>query len=202
MNFAEIVSEVVGITKRPDKVQEISTAINAVISLCTMKASFAKDLVEISLPISSLLYGDTVQFDNVSPLPTIIRFRKFKYIKAPGVRRYLLPIGADQVFTTASSLQLDRYYVGGNNLTYTLKELAQSLEIGYYQYPKVLSDFVGNDTHWMLDIMPYTIIDLSAARIFRSVGDDASFKTHESMGQDAYKINRRDHEDSILVGAT
>lgn len=200
MDFNEALAQVISITARPDKVIEATVAINAAISKCSVRASFAKDLVEASLPIDNTLYGDTLQFDNVTPTPLVTRFRKFKYVKPTGVLYYLKPIGADQVFTPGFNMQKDRYYVGGNNITYTLSALADFLEVGYYQFPITL-DATTNTEHWMLDIMPYVIIDLACARIFKGIGDDSSARMHMMSGEEDFKIHRNDYEDSILIGA-
>lgn len=193
MNFAEAITAVTEIVQRPDKLTDIPLAINSAISDCTMRASFANDLVETTLQVNPLLYGDTI---NLTALVT--RFRKFKYLKPTGVRRYLQPIGSDKIFTSFGNIQPDSFYVAGSFLTYTLRSLTPTLEAGYYQYPPVLA---GSQTHWMLDLMPYTIIDLAAARIFRIIGDDISFKIFIESGMESFKINRNDYEDSVLAVA-
>ncbi len=200
MDFNEVLAQVIGITARPDKVIEATVAINAAVSKCSVRASFARDLVETSISINNNLYGDTIQFNNVTPTPLVTRFRKFKYVKPTGALYYLKPIGADQVFTPSFNMQRNRYYVGGNNITYTLSSLANSLEIGYYQYPITL-DAATNTTHWILDLMPYVIIDLACARIFKGIGDDSSARMHMLSGEEDFKIHRNDYEDSILIGA-
>jgi hypothetical protein len=109
--------------------------------------------------------------------------------------------GASGVFPTvalAKADAIDTYYVAGNSLTYTLKELTTALEVGYYQYAPILSDLA---EHWMLDVMPWTIIDLASARIFKTIGDDNSFRAYLSTGTESYKMFRNDLEDSILAAA-
>jgi hypothetical protein len=197
MNFTEAVTEIIGLTGRPDKTVLIASAINAAISDCTVKANLFKDLVETSIPIDATIYGDTITFNNLV-VPIVTRFRKFKYVKPTGVTRYLKPIGVDQIFTPGGNMQQDIYYVAGNDLTYILRDLTTALEIGYYQYAPVLID---GGTHWMLDLMPWTIIDLAAARVFKQIGDDSSFKTHLGMGNDSFKLHRNDYEDGVLEGA-
>lgn len=194
MIFSDVVSAVVSIVKRPDKVSDIERAINAAISDCTVKASFSYDLVETSIPIDPTLYGDTVTFNNLVT-PVVIRFRKFKYVKPTAVRRYLQQIAPEKLFTPSNIVQPDSYYVAGNNLTYTLRELSPTLEVGYYQYAPILS---GSDTYWMLDMMPWAIIDLAAARVFRSIGDDNSYKAFVATGMDSFRLSRNDYEDAIL----
>ena len=196
MNFSEVVTEIIGITGRPDKATAIGVAINAAISLCTMKASFARDLVETSIPISPSEYTGTFQFNNLQ-VPVVTRFRKFKYVKAYGVKGYLNPTSPEKVFTPGGISQRNVYYLSGDSITYILQNTAPSLEIGYYQYAPVL-DANKNNTHWMLEVMPYTIIDLAAARIFRDIGDDASAARHQAAGDESFKVNRRDHEDIVV----
>lgn len=193
MNFSEVVTEIIGITGRPDKATAIGVAINAAISLCTMKASFARDLVETSIPITPDEYTGTVKFNNLQ-VPVVIRFRKFKYVKAYGVKGYLTPTAPEKVFTPGGVSQKNVYYLSGDSITYILGVAAPSLEVGYYQYAPIL-DANKNNTHWMLEVMPYTIIDLAAARIFREIGDDASATRHQKDGDESFKVNRRDHED-------
>ena len=196
MNFNEVVNEVIGITARPDKASAIATAVNAVISLCTMKASFARDLVETSIPISPTEYAGTFQFNNLQ-VPIVHRFRKFKYVKAYGARGYLNVTTPDKVFVPGGVSQTDVYYLSGDSLTYILKNLVPSLEVGYYQYAPVL-DVNKNNIHWMLEVMPYTIIDLAAARIFRDIGDESSARIHQNDGEESFKANRQDHEDMAV----
>jgi len=183
MNFAEVSTKVQGIVARPDKVTEIEMAINTAISYCTLKGSFRNDLVEASISIDATLYGDTIS------LASLTRFRRFTYVKPTAVRYYMQPIGEDKIFTPKNQMQPNVYYIAGTSLTYTLSALATALEVGYLTYPAVLS---GTNTHWMLDIMPYAIIDLAAAYIFSSIGDDASARTHEGRGMEFFTTVRKD----------
>ena len=200
MNFVEAVNECLTITARPDRTAEIESALNWAISHCCLKSNFAYDLVESSLIIDPTLYGDTVQFNNVvvPPVP-VSRFRKFKYVKPYGVKKYLKPIGSDKIFTPGSYMQKDVYYVAGDNLTYILSALSPSLELSYYQYPPIL-DQITTTTFWLLDMAPWAVIDLASARIFRSIGDDESMRQYQSMGDEMLRIARRDFENGHLEG--
>lgn len=191
MNFTEAVDAVIDITARPDRRTETANAVNAILSLCVSKAEFARDLVEGTLAVDPTLYGATVS------IATLTRFRKFKYLKITGERGYLTPTGADKIFTPGGSMQPNRYYVAGTNITYTLSKLTPTLEYGYYEYAPVLLDNAA-DTHWMLDVMPWAIIDLAASKIFRSIGDDGSYRIYQGTGQDLYNTARRDHQDAVL----
>ena len=200
MNSVSAVAEVMAIVARPDREGEILGAINAAISSSCLRANFAKDLVETSLTIDPASYGATIQFDNVTPTALVTRFRKFKYVKRTAVKSYLDPIGSDKLFANNNIATRDCYYVGGNNITYLLKDLSPTLEIGYYQYPPIL-DLVTTTDFWLLDLAPYAVIDKAAARIFRSIGDDTSAVAYERSAEEFFKIARRDFEDSIQAGA-
>lgn len=185
MNFAAALAEVLRVTGRPDKVADATMAINKAISYCTLIGEFRKDTVESSIAIDPTLYGATIS------LASLTRFRRFKYIKPIGVRYYLKELDGDKIFTPKNSIQRDVFYVAGTSLTYTLGALATSLELAYYSYAQEL-DSVTNNTHWMLDMLPYAIIDLACARIFSIIGDDASAAKHEKSGMDFFLVVRRD----------
>lgn len=185
MNFSEALSNVLRITARPDKTEDAAMGINKAIVYMTLNGDFSRDMIEGSLPINPSLYGDTV---DISVLP---RFRKFVYLKPTGVRYYLSELAPEKIFTPKNRVQPNVYYVAGQNLTYTLSALSSSLEYGYLTYPPVL-DQVTNQTHWLLDAIPYAVVDLAAAYVFHSIGDDASAKHHEKMGMDLYLTLRRD----------
>lgn len=194
MFFSEVVDEVISILARPDREDEIKVAINAILHKTLLKANFAFDLVESTINIDPTLYGDTIDYS-----AEVTRFRKFKYVKPYGARRYLKSIDSDKVFTPGEVMQKERYYIAGTNLTYILANLAPSLEIGYYQYPDILAN--PNDTHWFLDKAPYCIIDLTAARMMRSIGDDTSAKAYEQSGKELFEVAKRDFEDGVLPEA-
>lgn len=185
MNFQAALAEVLRVTARPDKNVEATLAINKAITYCTLLGEFPKDTTEANFPINSALYGATVS------ISTLTRFRRFKYVKPTAVKYYLTPIGADKIFTPENQTQINRYYVAGTSMTYTLSALATSLEISYLSYPLVL-DAVTNTGHWMLDLMPYAIIDLASAHVFAGVGDDTSARRLEASGMLMFLAARRD----------
>jgi len=186
MNLTEVKTEILRMVARPEKSVEAIAAINKVLSFLTLKGEFPQDIIETTLTISSTLSAATI------PLTALIRFRRFIYIKPTGARYYLTPIGADQVFTVGGKMQQNRYYIAGTNLTYTLSALNSSLEIAYLQASPVLTEVTGNDTHWMLVNMPYAIIDLAVAKLYRQIGDDASADRYEISGMALFNTYSND----------
>lgn len=185
MNFSEAVAEVLRITKRPDKGVEAGAAINKAIFYCSLKGDFPRDTVEGSIAISPTSYGATI------PIAALLRFRRFLYVKPTAVKYYLSMLEGSKIFTPKNQLQPDVYYTAGTNLTYTLSALAPALEVAYLTYPQAV-DAATNPTHWMLDAMPYAIVDLAAARVFQSIGDETSARVYEASGTEFYLTARKD----------
>lgn len=198
MNFLEAQNEVISHTKRPDKLVDIKSQLNRAIAFFTLKADFSRDLVETSIPADPALYGDTI--DLTALAVPFVRFRKFKYIKPTNVRYYLNTIDPTQLLTPQGRVQPNRYYVAGNSLTYTLSALTSVLECGYYQYAPLLVN--NTDEHWMLDLMPWAVIEKAASRIFFNIGDEASARSFEDSSMDFFLVGRRDFVDQTNDAAT
>lgn len=180
MNFAEVVNEVMSIVKRPDKLAEIRSAVNATVQYCSTTNDFARDLEEVSHVIDGTAYAQSIA---LSEFP---RFRKFRYIKPSNRNKYIDQLAPDKIFVRKHSVmgrvsdveQLDKYYIAGSNVVLKLCKLAPSLILGYYQFPPALANA---DTFWSLDVMPYVIIDGAIAKTFRLLGDDASADRYQGQ---------------------
>jgi hypothetical protein len=185
MNVNEVLTYVYGITKRPDKSSESLLALNKAVSYLTLLGDFEADRVESTIAINATLYGDTIS------LTSLTRFRRFTYIKPTGKLYYITKTAEDQIFIPKNQMQVNKYFIAGTSLTYTLSELSASLEVGYLTYPIPLDTTV-NVTHWMLEQIPYSIIDLASAYVFANIGDDASAAKHQKSGMELFLAMRRD----------
>jgi hypothetical protein len=193
MTYDEVLTEITAITKRPDKSAEMGSNINKAISFFTLKANFYKDLVESSIAINPNTYGETLSIATALP-----RLRKIKYIR-PRLQRYFLkPSDPIHFLSPTGILQPDRFYVAGDNLTFTLSKLDTFLEVGYYSYP---ASIISGQTHWMLDIIPWAIIERASSQIFKSIGDDISARFYESSSMEMFLAARKDFEDGTSAQA-
>lgn len=183
MNFTEVVAEVIGIIKRPDKIADVRREVNASISFCCMDTEFARDLTEISTPVLNTAYVQSL------PLTLFARFRKFKYLKVPGARNYLTPTGPDKIFENCKEAT-DTYYIAGDNVIIKTRSLQTNLLVGWYSFPPTLTDAL--PTFWLLDASPYMIIDRAASKVFANIGDDASASKHMNLFTPAWLSARRD----------
>lgn len=191
MNLTNAVNEVLLITKRPDKRVETIAQINRALSFFTLKADFSKDLVESSLTLDPTLYGQSIS------LSALTRFRKFKYIKPTNERYYLTEADPTNIFTPTGQIQPNRFFVSASSLTITLSKLSPSLQIGYYTYAPVLTEVTNFDTHWMLDMIPYAVIEKATAKIFQIVGDETSARFYEGSAMELFLTARRDFETQV-----
>jgi hypothetical protein len=190
MIFSEAVAEVVAITKRPDKEVEIKSNLNKAITFFVLKDTFQNDLVETSLPIDPLLLGQTI--DISMSTPPLLRIRKFDYIRPRGQRYCLEEIKPEQLFTPKGYIQPNRYYLAGNNLTFTLSVPDSFLEVGYFVYPPVLTTVTGSDRHWLLDNIPWAVIEWAASQTFQSIGDDASARYYQASAMVLFNTMKND----------
>lgn len=192
MNFSEVVNEVLSLTKRPDKVTQAENAVNSRLARCILKGEFSHDLVETTIPIDDTLYAQLVDLSTLaSPLT---RFRKWKYLKQPGALKYLEPGDVSNVFRPGGYTQSDIFYMIGSTLNIITSSLSSTLEVGYYQYAPALKN---NETHWLLDICPYAIINLATGELFNSMGDVGASKYYIASGEDLFQTLVRDMRDQI-----
>lgn len=196
MNTTEILALAKLSHKRPDKNEEALSALNEGLSICTMRARFARDLVEQQLDIDANEYSQTIDFST-----EFTRFRIFKYLRPTSQRKFLEKSDSLSLFSPGGQIQRDKYFIGGTNLTFILSVLDTSLQVGFYQYAPILTESDGSNEYWMLDLMPFAIINYVKAEIFRSIGDDASAKLYMGKYDDQFEIGRRDFVDSAIVSA-
>lgn len=201
MNITEAVDAVIEITKRPDKRTEILSNVNKALSFFTFKADFSRDLVEVTIAIDPEDLGQTIDFTDFAE--SIVRFRKMKFVRPTLQRYYLLPIDPAHVLTPGGSVQKNRYFIAGTSMTFTLSIADSSLEIGYYQYAPILVEGqTPAETHWMLEMMPWAIIERAAAQTLKSIGDDQSARFYENSSMEFFLAARRDFADQVAASAS
>jgi hypothetical protein len=181
MNFLQAVNEVVETIKRPDKISTCRREVNAAISFYCLDNEFARDYVEQSVVL------DPQQYTQSFSLTDLTRFRKFKYLKRGGTKCFLSLSTPAKV---ASGDDCDSYYEVGSAVNISLKKLAATLDVGFYQHPPILTDDDG--IFWLLDVAPFMVIDRACAAMFRVIGDEKSMQAHMISAREAYIAARKD----------
>lgn len=191
MTLTEAIEEVISITKRGDKRAEITSNINKAIAFWTLKANFARDLVETTLDMDANAYSQSIDLST-----ELTRFRKFKYIR-PTTRRYFFKvIDPTQMLGPNGAVQTDRYYIAGQTLVITQSQLDATAEIGYYQYAPLLAEG-GTEDHWMFDMMPWAVTERAASQIFKAIGDETSSSHYQATSLEFFLTARRDFADNV-----
>lgn len=182
MNFAEVVAEVVRITKRSDKTLDIQRQVNAAINLCCIDTDFARDRQEQTVPLDSTLYAQSIAISDLT------RFRKVDAMRPSGRKAMLTLTEPNHIFGNCVE-QTNCFYIAGDSIVLKLTALDSNMLVAYFAYPPVLT---GTDTFWLLEAAPYMIIDKAAAKVFSNIGDDASARYHDASFKEHYTAARRD----------
>lgn len=164
MNFTEIAQEILGMTKRPDKLPNIRRAINAAVLFFDTEHDYKRDVQEMqfSLPVPG--------YEAIIPLNTFTRFRKMSYMKVGGTRCYVEELQSLQLTKDCSIL--NKWYISGDSIKVKLGLHANTLDLAYYQYPPVLTD--ANPNFWMLEGNWIAVLNKAAAEVYNDIGDSQS----------------------------
>ena len=184
MNFTDVVTEVMGIIKRPDKLLDVRREVNSAVNQFCMDTEFTRDLLEISQPI------DVTQYTQALPISGFTRFRKFSYMKQGGTKCFLNPLPRGELLKTNCDMR-NKYYIAGSNVNISLSVLCSTLDLAYFQYPPLLTDAA--PTFWLLDVSPFMVIDRAAGKILASIGDGDSATRHERFAVSAFLTAQKDY---------
>ncbi len=189
MTLGELQEMVLRTIKRPELTQQALDAINAAIEYAAAQGDFAFDLVEGALAISSTAYAQSVTVNTEFP-----RFRKIKYLRPAGYRRYLKHRDPSKIFN-ADCEQTDVWYRAGTSLVFKLSNLQSSLLYGYFQRPDLLED-EDDENEYTLQ-MPYCIHDIACSRMYDDIGNDAESQRLERRGLRMLSAHKADKQDSV-----
>jgi len=183
MNFTAIVNEILSMTKRPDKINDIRREVNAAILYYSTESDYRRDLVETTITITPAGY------EKILALSDLTRFRKVSYIKYAGTKKYVEELNGLKL--TKDCELLDKWYISGDSINIRLRASAASLDLGYYQYPEYKTDLLPN--YWMLDGNWNAILERAASAVFNDIGDTGSSQVSARKALEAANIFRNDN---------
>lgn len=184
MLFSEAVAEVVSIVKRPDLASAARREVNSAISFYCLENEFPRDFTEQIVTLNAQEYVQSFA------LSLLTRFRRFKYLKRQATQEFLGRFSEAEM--VKGCVLADKYYVVGTNVNVSMRKLAAGLDVGYFQYPPLLTGVDGSNNFWLLDVSPYMIVDRACAAIFRSIGDERSMRVHAEDAGQSYLAFRKD----------
>lgn len=197
MNFSEIVSEVIGITRRPD----LTTRIQAAVKEATLKIHqtdfYYPDIQELTIQFDNPDY-----ISNFNPFDIATRFRKAKYMRiwdgdAVGFAGpFIEPTQVENV--------LDDYGINRTNVFYQAGQLLQirtclpldKILFGFYQQPNIESSAYSS---WIANVNPYIIVNEAARRIFAEIGMESQANQLSSLVAEGVINLRVTYIDTIPV---
>jgi hypothetical protein len=168
MTFAELVAEVISITKRPDLSARIESNVRAATLKMHHSDFYYKDMHEIAVEFDSPAILQTFTPTEVAPL-----FRKAKYIRnwigeldgSPGA--FFTPIQIENSTDGYGYLKGDVFYMAGQGLQMRGKCAISRVLFGCYLHPQLTP--VNQYNSWIAVEMPWAIIYEAARVLFKSI---------------------------------
>lgn len=183
MNFTQIVTEILGMTKRPDKINDIRREVNAAILYYSSEHDYRRDMLETTLAISPAGY------ELIVAISTLTRFRKIAYLKYAGTKIYVEEI--ESLMLKKDCDLLDKWYISGDAINIKLKNSASALDFGYYRYPEYKTDLVPG--YWMLNGNWAAVLNRAASKVFYTIGDAQASQQAGQAALDAAMIFKNDY---------
>lgn len=185
MTFTEVVQGIHSIVKRPDRIVDIQREVNAAVNFFSSDLNATRDIQEVLTTIVATEYTQAIA------LTEFPRWRKFTYIKRAGTREFLRFLPMKKLYTKDCAYE-DTYYVAANSLKISMTKLASGLDIGYYEYPDILTDASPN--HWLLDAAWPVIRDRAMGKILGAIGDSTAAQRYEGFAVAGWLSKRADLE--------
>jgi hypothetical protein len=183
MQLSDLVTEVYGLTSRPDKATETVAAVRAATLKAHQRDFYPKDLVEVPLQFDSSAYQQTLQYRTLIP-----RWRAFKHLRKWDVdsstpKDFLTYIGIEESMDEYKRNREDVVYLAGNNLQVRSGTQERYYLLGYYEHPDVT---IAGYKSWVALEHPYAIIYEAARVIFKTIGFDEQASTYEKLVAEEY----------------
>lgn len=191
MTLPELEAEVLLITKRPDRVANISQAVRN----ATLKAHhtdfYPKDLFETGIQWSIPAYIQSLEVKTVVP-----RWRAFKYLRkydfstSPGTPGDLFTFIQPESLMDSYDIQRENVcYIAGTQLE--IRSTTQDIYalLGCYRHPDVT---VNGFDSWIAQDYPFAIINAAAAIEFKQIGYDEQVAVMNAMVADEYALLKQE----------
>lgn len=171
MELAQLLNNVVEITKRPDARARSLLALNSVIADVVTNYDYPEDLLE------ETFFNTSAQSPAVIALPDgLPKIRSIAYLS---IRGGLLKGITPRQALSGGCQALDVYYMSGANIIVNSRYSDfTEMRVGYYPVPINLIEGTLEE-HWLLDKYPAMLLNGAVARTFKATGDDDSAVFYE-----------------------
>jgi len=187
MNFGDVINNVVTRTKRGDKVDVISQAVNkSVADFCRMQ-KFSRDLAYEEWAVPAASQGSTLLHVAWSELAYTVR--DFELVRGINDSCGLEKIASNQTLVRGKVVE-GTYYESGAGVHLSLRAPTDVILLSYYHLPPRLS--VASDTNWVTEAIPDELIERASAILFRTIGEDKESGNLMQLSMLAYERAMRD----------
>jgi hypothetical protein len=194
VNLGELRAWVLRTVKRPELTVEALDAINAAIEFASSQGDYAWDLVEGTLS-SAQGWSSTSYTQSIVISTSFTRFRKMKYLRPTGERKYLKWQDSARIFDSKGIETVDAWYRAGDRIQIKTCKLGSSCEYAFYQYPSRITNL--NTTNNYLTQLSACIHDLTAARMFEDIGNEAEAARLQKRGERFLLAMKHDRQDGV-----
>lgn len=168
MNFQEIFTEVVILTKRPDLVDRTKQAIRSATIKLHHSDLYFKDLFEVAVQFTGPFH-----LQSFLPTEVVPTFRMVKYIRlwvggqTGDVGRFLTGIQIENSLDAYKRIKTDVFYMAGQVLQIRGAAPLDKVLFGCYVNPVVTPE--ASYSSWIANEKPYAIIFEAARQVFASI---------------------------------
>lgn len=187
MTLTELITEVYGITNRPDK----DTLTKSMVKAATLKMHqcdfFRKDLLETVIDFGTAAYFNSFQTSQVSSL-----WRALKYIRRIDTTSGL-PVGPPLAILDSPDVFMNEYqqekmnvaYEAGLSLNIRTEAQIQKFVLGCYLNPNVTD---AGFNSWIANSHPYALIFEAAAWVLKDIGKLEEEQSYRLLGAEQMQM--------------
>jgi hypothetical protein len=176
MNLAELQTEVILLTNRPDLTALTLSAVQQATLKCHQADFWYKDIYETGISFSSALYEQDFEVRSFIPLFRAIKYARVYDNADSTPMQFFTIIDPANVLDTYNVARTDVCYMGGAEIHFKCSIEFQHMLFGCYINPTVTE--LGYSSWIALD-HPWAIIHEACRRIFNAIGQDKKAKSSE-----------------------
>ena len=181
MDYASLLNEIYGLTKRPDLTTETTSAVKAATLQMHGMDYFAKDIYESGISFATSDYFQSLDYKLLLP-----RWRAPKYFRkydavglTPG--KILSEIPIEKVLDGYKIDRQDIWYLAGGVIQIRSATKEQYYLFGAYLFPSVDSS---NYISWIADEYPYAIVYKAVSMVYKMIGLMDEAKNNEDLSKE------------------
>lgn len=182
--FAELQSDIIALTKRPDLVAETKLAIKAATLKAHQSDYYYKDLYEAGLHFATSSYLQQLEYRSLFP-----RFRSMKYLRKSDISGmegdFFNLLTPAQVLDEYGLSKSDIYYVAGAAIQIKSSNNFQYAFMGMYLNPDITE---AGYSSWVALDHPFYIVYEAAVSIFKTIGYDEQASLYSKMAAEQLQL--------------